>query len=305
MRLMALDPYARSHHGLVTVRAAREAGVSRSSFYRAIDAGLLELVQPGVARVPGSFDSFEQRVLAGVLAAGGDAMASHRSAARLWSVDRPDDDPIDILLPTRVRHALPHDVEIHRPRDRQDLRPIMRSRIPSTNPMRMLLDLGAVDENAVFDAFISVLSSKVVSPAAIRSAIMRHSKKGRHGVVALRAAFERWADEELPPDSQLEGLVAEFLATHRLPPTTFHAIVEGFEVDFLFVGTAVILEADGWSTHGLLRDQFEFDRDRDQILTAAGYSVIHFTKRQLLANPATLAERISTTLRRLAPHTLA
>ena len=302
---MAVDPFARTHHGLITVGAAREAGISRSSFYRAVHAGLLELVQPGVARMPGSFDSFEQRVLAGVLAAGGAAMASHRSAARLWSVDRPANDPIDVLLPARARHALPQNVEIHRPRDRQDLRPIMRSRIPCTNPMRMLLDLGAVDEAAVYDAFISVLSSKVVSPAAVRSAIARHAKKGRHGVVALRSAYERWADEELPPDSELEGLVADFLSTHRLPPTTFHAIVEGFEVDFLFAGTTVILESDGWSTHGLLRDQFEFDRDRDQILIAAGYSVIHFTKRQLVADPVNLAERIRATLRRLAPHVVA
>jgi len=169
----------------------------------------------------------------------------------------------------------------------------------------MLLDLGAVDERGVYDALISVLSSKVVSPSAVKSAILRHSKRGRHGITALRSAFERWADEELPPDSMLEALVVEFLRAQQLPPVQFHARVEGFEVDFLFVDSTVILEADGWTTHGLQRDQFEFDRERDQILTMAGYTVIHFTWQQLRSTPIALASRIRTTLRRRASHLVA
>jgi very-short-patch-repair endonuclease len=305
MRLLQIDPFARTHHGLITVTAAADLGISSSSFYRAVAAGTLELVQPGVARVPGTPDTFHQRVLAGVLAAAHDAMASHRTATALWGVPRPDWDPIDILLPHRSHHSLPRQVEIHRPRDRLDLRPIMRSRIPCTNPMRTLLDLGAVDEAAVFDAFIAMLSSKVVSPSAVRAALVRHSRKGRHGVTALRGAFERWADDELPPDSMLEALVVEFLRTQRLPPVRFHVQLEGFEVDFQFVDTPVVLEADGWSTHGLLHDQFEFDRMRDQILVGAGYSVIHFTWHQLRGGSEQLADRIRKVLRWRAPDVLA
>jgi very-short-patch-repair endonuclease len=305
MRLIAIDAFARSHHGLVTVDAAADVGISPRSFYRAAHQGQLELVQPRVARVPGTADTFHQRVLAAALSAGPVALASHRTSATLWGVERPADDPIDILLPGRSRHSIPRGVEIHRPRDGLDLRPVMRAHIPCTNPLRMLLDLGAVAEDAVFDALISVMSSKVVSPAAVRSAILRHSKKGRHGITALRSAFERWADEELPPDSMLEALVVEFLRAHRLPPVRFHANVEGFEVDFLFVDTSVVLEADGWSTHGLQRDQFEFDRERDQILTMAGYTVIHFTWHQLRSKPVPLAGRIRATLEQRAPHVIA
>jgi very-short-patch-repair endonuclease len=171
--------------------------------------------------------------------------------------------------------------------------------------MRMLLDLGAVDETAVFDALISVLSSKVASPLAVQSALYRHSKRGRHGVTALRTALERWMDEELPPDSMLEALMAEFITTQGLPPVTFHALVEGFEVDFLIRDTRIVLEADGWSTHGLHRDQFEFDRIRDAVLSASGYVVIHFTWRQLRNEPAAVAGRIRKVIEQWYPEVLA
>jgi len=303
--MLLLDDVARRHHGLITRAMARDLGVSSSTFTRAVASGMLELLYPSVARLAGTPDTFHQRVLAAILATGDGGIASHRTAAALWGVERPADDPIDVILPSRRRHSLPAHIVIHRPRDLADLRPISRYRIPTTNPLRMLLDLGAVDEGAVYDALISVLSSKVVSPPAVRNALMRHSQKGRHGITALRTAFERWADDELPPDSKLEALVAVFVVEHRLPPVRFHAAVEGFEVDFQFIGTPVLLEADGWATHGLDRDQFEFDRVRDAILTAAGYSVIHFTWAHLRDRPSELATRIRKVLERRAPEVLA
>lgn len=209
---------------------------------------------------------------------------------------------MDVILASRVRHSLPKGVEIHRPRDRADLRPIVRSRVPTTNPMRTLLDLGAVDEGGVCDALITILSTKAASPSAIRSALARHSKKGRHGVTALRTALETWLGEDLPPGSKLEARMGELFSEHRLPRVIFHAAVEGFEVDFLVADTKVILECDGWGSHGLDRDQFEFDRIRDSVLTAAGYAIVHFTWRQLTSDPAGVARRIRNVLRTWAPH---
>ena len=170
--------------------------------------------------------------------------------------------------------------------------------VPTTNPMRMLLDLGAVDANAVESAMIAVMASKVASPAAIRGALFRHARQGRNGVSPLRSALESWLGEELPPDSELESRMAILLATYRLPAVQFHAVVAGYEVDFLVVGTSVILECDGWGSHGLDRDQFEFDRIRDAELLAAGYITVHFTWRRLKNQPDLVAERIRNVLQR-------
>jgi very-short-patch-repair endonuclease len=302
VKLRLLDSFTRTHHGLVTRAEAEGLGISRASWYRAIDAGHLEPLYPNVARVWGSPTTFEQRVLAAVWAAGTTALASHRSSAALWGVERPDDDPIDVLLPGRRRHSLPSGIIIHRPSDSLDLRPILRHGIPTTNPMRMLLDLGAVDPAAVYDAMITVMASKAASPSVIRAALVRHAKRGRHGTMALRLALEQWLGEELPPDSALEAAMASAALAHRLPPITFHAMVSGYEVDFLVDGTNIVIECDGWGTHGLDRDQFEFDRLRDGDLAAAGYVVLHITWRQLVDDPAKVATRIRDVVRRWAPH---
>jgi len=63
-------------------------------------------------------------------------------------------------------------------------------------------------------------------------------------------------------------------------------------VDFLVIGTRIVLECDGWGSHGLDRDQFEFDRIRNDELLAAGYITSHFTWRQLTTHPSRVAARI-------------
>lgn len=290
------DAFAAQHHGLITRARFEASGGTRAAWYRAIASHRLEQLHPNVARTIGSADTFEQRALAAVWAAGPDAMASHRTAARLWGVERPGDDPIDVLLPSRGREATLAGVVVHRPRDWMDLRPLIRHNVPSTNPLRMLLDLGAVDPDGVPDALLQMLSKKVASPAAVRTVIGRHSRKGRHGVVALRTALEAWIGEELPPDSVLEAKVAELLARHDIE-VQFHARLAGFEVDFLVVGTNVVIECDGWGTHGLSRDQFEFDRVRSAELLAAGYLIVPVTWRQLLQDPTGFVERLLAALR--------
>jgi very-short-patch-repair endonuclease len=304
MKLERLDTIAQKHHGLVNLERAKAAGISRSTWYRGIASGQFEQLHPNVVRLWGSPSTLQQRALAAVWAAGGTALASHRTAAALWGVERPPGDPIDIILPDRARHARPADVTVHRPRDLEDLRPIMRQKVPTTNPMRMLLDLGAVDPGAVAAAMISVMSSKVASPAAIRGALFRHAKKGRRGVTALHTSLEAWLDAELPPDSALEAAMNTVIAAHGLPPMRFHPIVAGYEVDFLIIGSNIVIECDGWGSHGLNRDQFEFDRLRNIELVGAGYHIAQVTWRHLANDPHAAAERILKVVTMWAPHLL-
>lgn len=292
MRLHQLDRFAARHHGLINLRAALDLGLSRSAWYRAVASGHLEQLYPNVARVWGAPETFPQRALAAVWASGTHAVASHRTSARLWGVERPDDDPMEVLLSSRRYNSQPNGVIVHRPRDLLDLRPIMRFNVPTTNPLRMLLDLGAVDPDAVEAAMIDMLSAKIVSPAALRSTLFRHARRGRTGVTAYRQAIESWMGDELPPDSVLEAKMGRLIERFRLPPMQFHAIVIGFEVDFLVVGTNIVLECDGWAEHGLNRDQFEFDRMRNGELVAAGYVIVPFTWRMLTSDPKKVADRI-------------
>jgi Protein of unknown function (DUF559) len=305
VRLALFDFFATDHHGLVTWKRAQRAGISRSDWYRSLRRGDLEYVHPGVARLVGSPRTREQRIAAAVMAAGRGAMASHRSAAYLFGVPRPDDDPVDIILDDRRRRPVVNGAIIHRPRDRKDLSPVLRANIPTSNILRWCCDLGAVDEPSVNAAVGHVVAAGLASPRALRTAIDVHSRCGRHGVPAFRAALEDWVLDGKPVDGILEPMMRRVLKRFGLPPAQFHAWIAGHEVDFLFPGTPVVLECDGWETHGRNRVRFEHDRERNAIVTAAGFVIVHFTYRQLARHPEGVAKRIRANLARWAPYLLA
>jgi very-short-patch-repair endonuclease len=83
---------------------------------------------------------------------------------------------------------------------------------------------------------------------------------------------------------------------HKLPrPLSNHTLDApdhpGLEADFYFPAHHLIVETDGWESHKT-KQAFEDDRAKDAALTAAGYTVMRFTWRQLRDDPDTVAERI-------------
>jgi very-short-patch-repair endonuclease len=67
------------------------------------------------------------------------------------------------------------------------------------------------------------------------------------------------------------------------------------EADFYFPAHRLVMETDGWDTHRT-RQAFESDRAKDAALTAAGYTVVRFTWRQLRDDPQTVSDRIQAIL---------
>lgn len=202
MKIDALELFAHDHHGLVTRDVALRRGMSRFQWYKAIESGLLEPIHPGVCRLCGAPPTREQAIAAAVLGAGPGAMASHRSAAHLWGIPRTDDDPLEIILPVRTRRATLDGVIVHRPRDRRDLSPVLRQNIRTSNVLRLLCDLGAVDEPSVHAAVGHVLGAGMASPHALRTAIDAHTRRGRHGVPAFRAALDAWMIDGKPAEDR-------------------------------------------------------------------------------------------------------
>ena len=295
------DRYARRHRGLLTFE---ESGVSRPRWNESVARGDVDRQHRNVVRLYGARPTAEMRIEAAVLAAGDGALASHRSAALLWGVERPATDPIDIILPNRSRRARLRNVVVHRPRDLEQLRPVWRLGVATTDPLRTLLDLGSVDATGVDAALRRFVVDGYVTPIAVRAALVRHSQRGRHGIVALRNALERWALGDKPADSDLEAVMAEIFVRFGLPSAEFHAIVQGYEVDFWIVDSNVVTECDGWSVHGADHDQFEFDRRRDAELLGKGTITMRVTWRQLVRTPRAVAGRILATLAEWSPHVL-
>ena len=76
-----------------------------------------------------------------------------------------------------------------------------------------------------------------------------------------------------------------------------NARVGPFTVDFFWPARRLIVEVDGWDSHGT-RAAFEADRERDTQLKLLGYEVVRFTWRQLTDDPAGVAGALRELLRK-------
>ena len=146
-------------------------------------------------------------------------MASHRSAARLWGIPRRLTIPVEVIITRRTRTPELDGVIVHRPRDLQ--RPHARScraDIPTTNVLRLLCDLGAVDPASVPAAVGHVVTCRLASPVALRSG-HRPPLPGAAATVSRRsaAALEEWVIDGKPVDSVLETAMRRLFVRHRLP----------------------------------------------------------------------------------------
>jgi len=289
MRLSDFDDWARAHHGIITLETS---GLSRDAWYRSIKAGTIEQLHPHVARLHGTSHTPEQRIIAAVSAVGAGALASHRSAARLWGIPRPDDDPVDVLVASQRRDMALDGVVVHRPRDLARLVPQCRFGIHCTDIIRTLLDLGAVDPDALHDAVGHAITTNLVSLDALEVAAAEHARPGRGGVVAVRDAIADWSIDHEPTGSVLETAFARLAQQHGLPDMEFHPVIEGVEVDFRIRDTPVVIECDGWAYHRHEREHFERDRERDARLIGAGWIVLRFTYRAIITRPKATADRI-------------
>ncbi len=297
MRLSDFDDWARAHHGIITLDAS---GLSRAAWYRAINAGTIEQLHPHVARLPGTPHTVEQRIIAAVEAVGAGCLASHRSAARLWGIPRPDDDPVDVLLTSKRRDVRLDGVVVHRTRNLDRLTPQHRFAVECTDIVRTLLDLGAVDQPGLHDAVGHAIANGLVTLEALDAAATEHARPGRSGVTAVRDAIADWSVDDKPTDSMLQFTFDRLARRHGLPPLEFRPTVEGLAVDVRVGDTAVLIECDAWTDRRRDHDRVEHSRMVDATLAAAGWIVVRCTYRSLTTRPSAMAKRILAAIERQA-----
>jgi hypothetical protein len=168
----SLDPYLRRQLGVVTRTNALEAGMSPSSVVRlSRRAGT---AHRGVYLDPAAAPSREQRVLAGVLAAGPTAVASHRTAAAMWGVANMRCDAVEVTKLSFAACLAPGLIG-HRTRRLDDAdRAVLRG-VPVTAPARTAIDLATVvGIGLVARAVEQWLSSGVLRIEVLEAALRRN-----------------------------------------------------------------------------------------------------------------------------------
>jgi very-short-patch-repair endonuclease len=288
-----IDRLAAVQHGLVRYEQMLQRGLSRRQVARWAAAGRLQRVAPRTYRIAGSPETEEQRLLAAVLAAGPGAVASHRSAAALWGLI--DGMPPEVEL--TVHHPrLPRvPAVVHRSRDLTDDVVTTRHFIPVTNPLRTIVDLGAVlRRHEVEEALDRALVRRLLSVAGAEGARARLAKPGRDGTGVLRHVLDERALGRDRPDSVLEPRMARLLRARRLPAPAFQhdVVVQGrrvARVDFAYPEVLLAIEVDGLEAHST-PSALQADLARQNRLVAAGWTVLRFTWHDVVRRPTTVAE---------------
>jgi very-short-patch-repair endonuclease len=267
-----------------------------------VAAGRLERVHHGAYRYAGAPRTWEQCLLAAVLAAGGEAVVSHRSAAQLWGIG-PDAEVVELSV---RRGRLPRitGAVVHRSLDLELRWTTQHRGIPVTDPLRTLVDLGAVVPGwAVRDAFERAVVARLVTVAAVEQARAELAGRGRSGAGVLRRILDDRALGSRPPDSVLEARLASVLRRAQVPEPVFqHEVRHGrrfiARVDFAYPDLRLAIEVDGLDAHGSAT-ALQRDLSRQNALVGAGWTVLRFTWHDAIRRPDAVVEAVRAARRRL------
>ena len=313
-----------------TVKSARQwraSGISPPLLRSLVRSGDLIRMRQGVYATRRAVDwaaadpvrAHALRVLAATATAGGNAaVASYHSAAllhRLSLLTPPPKDTVTLTMARKWNRAKPADVVFHAgelPREH-----VTRlCNLPVTTAARTVADLARMlpflDAVVVADSALNQVNQvnqeneenqEKTSKAEILHVL--EQCKGWPGVRQARRAVE-FADERA--ESPLESAARVVFAEAGLEPpelqVTIHGEREPFAavVDFLWRAPRVIAEADGLVTYNDRADLLK-ERERDHQLRAAGYTVVHFTWKELFQTKEVVLARLRTALETPEPET--
>lgn len=268
------------------------AGIGAGSIRHRVATGSLHPVLPSVLAVGhGALEPLAAEVAA-LLYAGDDSVLSHATVATLWELAPARDEHTSVTVVGRKCRHRPG-VRIHRVQA-IDIRDVtFRHGLPVTAPARTLIDFAAeASVSAVEAALNEARVLGLVDDRQLHEAMERCP--GRTGVGRLRGLLAAERGPALTR-SQLERRLRALVEQGELPRPQFNVWLHGYLVDALWPAARVVVELDGFATHGH-RAAFERDRRRDQRLAAEGYIVLRVTDRQLREEPLAVVARLARAL---------
>lgn len=263
-----IQQLAAKQYGHVTRAQLQALGVPARTIQGRVESGALVRIHSGVYAV--GYRRVEPIALAAaaLLACGDGAALSHGSAAALWMILRHwPREPEVIARGDRKRPG----IRVHRSTTLTVADVTWQLGVHVTTPARTLRDI----------------RPRMAPDAWTRAVNDAHARR----ILPDHAAAILLGRRHNPTRSELEDAFQRFITRHHLPQPQLNVTVAGILVDALYEPQHVIVELDGYGTHGT-RSAFETDRERDAILAAAGYLVIRITWERLTEQPKKEAARL-------------
>lgn len=265
-----------AHGGLISRQELLGLDVSASAIARRVSSGEIIPVIPGIYRPATTPLTPELRLRATVLRLGPDAVIAGRSAAWWHGLTKVTSDPCMVILPLRRGHERWTGVRVIRTRlDRAD-RTVFRG-LAVTARARTVLDCaGGPDAEDIRDAALQ----RGTSIWSLERALERRGS-ARGVAAARRLVLAAKGGGVSPP---------ERLALHALLRNGHERWTAGLWVqvgpaqecwlDMAVEDVKLCVEVDGWTVHSRA-EAYHTDRERQNALTLAGWTVLRYTPRQL------------------------
>lgn len=294
----ALDRVAARRFGLITRDEALAVGIDDRAIQRRLDSGEWVRVHPGVYLVASTPRSWEQSLVAACLAAGDSAVVSHRAAALVWGFAPFRARLVEISVPYESSPRL-DDVLVHRSGDLDESWIVVHEGVRVTNPLRTMLDLGAVIRHPVFveRAFDIAQGKRLITLAGAEAVLDRFGRKGRRGTGALRSIVAARVGEPEPP-GVFEAQFGTMLRQLNVPPSVPEYEIRDASgrvvarVDRAFPEVRLVVEADGYGPHGTF-GAFQRDRTRANRITGMGWGYLAYTYADARLRPEAVCQEIA------------
>jgi very-short-patch-repair endonuclease len=193
-----------------------------------------------------------------------------------WGVLKPVRGQVDITVPGTGGRSRRSGIRVHRSTCLVLKAVTIRQGIPTTTPVRTILDLRRA------------LNREELQQVVARAEILRLPIERLPGFL------------HEPTRSLLERRFLRLCREYGFPKPEVNVKIGPYEVDFLWRDHLLAIETDGWETHRT-RSAFELDRLRDAELKARGYEVVRFTYWRVTDDPAYVAGVLRKLLDRRTP----
>jgi very-short-patch-repair endonuclease len=299
---------ARAQHGVVTRQQLLQSGLSRRMIARRIRQQRLTPLQSGVY-VLGPLPVAWSYEMAALLACGPRVVLSHWSAARAAelipaepsfdsSFERSADRTVYVIVPPtgggRRTGVRPYRTVLHGS-EVCALQGMRATTVPRTL-FDLATPLGRAGEVRRLEQLVaSALDRRLTTETGLRRVLERHARHRGAGLLRLVLAGQHGP---ALARSEAEERLLELIRTAALPAPRLNTHVAGHEVDFHWPAERLVVEVDGYAWHSS-RNRFERDRARDATITAAGFTVLRMTWRQITEQPAAVVAGIAWQLGRL------
>lgn len=275
-------------HGVVTMDQAAQAGLSARTVRSRVTSGRWQRLGRGVYLAGDQAPDDEAWLRAAVLHAGTAAAASGLAAAWWHGLVAELPRPIEVTAPRSRAPRGGGQVRIRRrdlaAADLVELRHLWTTALPLTVLEAAVL-LGA-DGPALLDR---ALQRHVRFPTLCRA---QARNLGRYG---SRAAGDMLVAAADGAASAAERILLALLRQHRIHGWQRHYWLGGHEIDVAFPDARVAVEVDGWAWH-VAPDRFRADRQRQNALVLAGWTVLRFTWHDLTSRPDAVVAEIRAAL---------